>query len=63
MQRGTGTWNVSTTGYCSNPLLGPQQWKVMFYTFPHIVGNEILDKAYAGILRGVRRWKRGVRAG
>ncbi len=46
MQRGTGTWNASTTGYCSNPLLGPRQWKVMFYTFPHVEGDKVLDDAY-----------------
>ncbi|PSO26919.1 ABC transporter substrate-binding protein [Bradyrhizobium sp. MOS002] len=47
MQQGTGDWNLSTTAFGPDHILGPQQWRPVLYTFPHIVGNEILDKAYA----------------
>jgi peptide/nickel transport system substrate-binding protein len=47
MQQGTGDWNLSTTAFGPDHVLGPQQWRPMLYTFPHITGNEALDKAYA----------------
>src|SRR5258708_31608384 len=46
MQQGTGDWNLSTTAFGPDHILGPQQWRAMLYIFPHIVGNDALDKAY-----------------
>jgi peptide/nickel transport system substrate-binding protein len=46
MQQGTGDWNLSTTAFGPDHILGPQQWRPMLYTFPHITGNDALDNAY-----------------
>jgi peptide/nickel transport system substrate-binding protein len=47
MQQGTGDWNLSTTAFGPDHILGPQQWRPMLYTFPHITGNDALDRAYS----------------
>ena len=52
MQQGTGDWNLSTTAFGPDHILGPQQWRAVMYTFPHIVGNETLDKAYREFFMG-----------
>ena len=47
MQQGTGEWNLSTTLFGPDHILGPQQWRPMIYAFPSIKGNDALDAAYA----------------
>ena len=53
LQRGTGNWNVSTTSFCSPPLLGPQQWKSTIYTFPHIDKDPAMDAAFDSLYKSV----------
>jgi len=50
MQQGTGEWNLSTTLFGPDHILGPQQWRPMIYSFPSIKGNDALDAAYAEFL-------------
>jgi peptide/nickel transport system substrate-binding protein len=44
--RGTGGWNVSLTNYCSQPLLGPQQWRPFILTVPQANGDHFMEEAY-----------------
>lgn len=46
MQQGTGEWNLSTTLFGPEHILGPQQWRPLIYAFPHIKGNDALDADY-----------------
>ncbi len=46
-------WNISTSGFCSQPLLGPQQWRNMVYNFANIKGDTALDTAYDAFFASV----------
>ncbi len=46
LRRGTGNWNVTSTGFCTQPLLGPQQWRALIFAYPHIRDRAGLDEAY-----------------
>jgi peptide/nickel transport system substrate-binding protein len=35
-QRGTGGWNVDSSLYCSQPLLGPPQWRQYLTVYPQM---------------------------
>jgi peptide/nickel transport system substrate-binding protein len=46
MQQGTGEWNLSTTLFGPEHILGPQQWRPLIYSFSNIKGNDALDADY-----------------
>jgi len=46
LQRGTKNWNVNLSWFCSQPLLGPQQWKPFFYNFASVKDDAALDDAF-----------------
>ncbi|MCC6717640.1 MAG: ABC transporter substrate-binding protein [Acetobacteraceae bacterium] len=50
LRRGTGNWNVTSAGFCTQPLMGPQQWRAQIYADPHIRDLAGLDDAYRRLL-------------
>ena len=46
MQQGSGEWNLSTTLFGPEHILGPQQWRPLIYAFSNIKGNDALDADY-----------------
>jgi peptide/nickel transport system substrate-binding protein len=44
---GKGGWNISLTNFCSQPLLGPQQWRPFVMTIPQVQDDKVLLDAYA----------------
>ena len=46
MQQGSGEWNLSTTLFGPEHILGPQQRRPLIYAFANIKGDDGLDAAY-----------------
>ena len=43
MSKGSGGWNVTNTGFCSGPLLGPQQWRLSLAFAQNADGPPVVD--------------------
>lgn len=50
LRRGTGHWNVTAAGFCTQPLLGPTQWRAQIAAYPHIRDRAAIDDAYRQFL-------------
>ncbi len=50
---GEGGWNISLTNFCSQPLLGPQQWRPFILTIPQMRGDTVLEDAYRRVFESL----------
>ncbi len=48
LSKGTGGWNMTITGLCSGPLLGPQQWRLSL-AFAQNPDDPVVTEGYAKI--------------
>ena len=46
LSKGTGGWNITITGLCSGPLLGPQQWRLSL-AFVQNPDDPVVTEGYA----------------
>jgi peptide/nickel transport system substrate-binding protein len=46
LSKGTGGWNMTITGLCSGPLLGPQQWRLSL-AFAQNPDDPVVTEGYA----------------
>ena len=46
MAKGTGDWNITTTSFCSPPLLGPQQWRLGL-AYAQLGDDQVINDGYA----------------
>lgn len=52
LRRGTGGWHLTVAGYCTQPLLGPQQWRGVLRRLSPPDGQASLDRAYGRFFAG-----------
>ncbi len=58
MQTGNGGWNVTVTGFCSGPLLGPQQSRAFLTSFAQVKNDTVIDEGFAKFFASVDIAKR-----
>jgi len=46
LRRGTGDWHVTATGFCTQPLLGPQQWRRQILGHPHLGDRAAIGEGF-----------------